>query len=729
MIFSLVQDFSEALAAMPREHPRYRILKLIDEAIRRDVHFIDRHPTTFFQCMWNTCWWYDCPEAAKYYEEPENGWQESPPWEHERPKLHCLLSGWRTKKELSIPGYWWLRSLRPPSMHLGTAQRAIFLGHMSEVKCVAIAPEGRRIASGSRDMTVRIWDADTGSEMMVLRGHQHWVVAVAFSPDGRRIGSAGDNTVRIWDADTGEQLACLTANEYAARCVTFSPDGQSIVTGSGDKIIRIWDSKSAKLLQTLVGHQHFVTGVAITRDNRRIVSSSDDMTVRVWDSETGKQLHRLEGHAKSVSCVAVSPDGRWIVSGSSDQTVRVWDMETGAPLRCVSDPGSIVTSVAVSDDGRQIISGSYDNLVHIWSSETGELVRELNGHVSFVNDVAVVSGKIASGSSDGSVRLWDAEGGEQIRPLIVDRAHVKDAVFSPDGQWVATAQGKTISIWDSDAMTELARLIGHENVVNCIAIPRDARRIVSGSSDKTMRVWDVESGAQVAVLCGHEGSVASVALSLDGQWIVSGSSDKTIRVWDLGRAQVRCVLRGHLDEVKCVAFSADGRRIASGSTDGVRVWDAATCDEPTMVLHLFADWWRKALTTDTTDSGRRPDSAESVAFSADNQRIYIGSPRSNRVWVCDAETGKQLTWIRGRYDVAALAAVSANSSPLVLRSGVRMWGRGWGIFVEEATNCFVAMAPTGNRPHRISTDPFSRRWVCPIAEYMYLFQLEGCTDK
>ena len=67
MIFDLVKDFADVLEAMPQEHPRYRILKLLDEAIRRDVHFIDRHPTTFFQCMWNTCWWYDCPENQKFY--------------------------------------------------------------------------------------------------------------------------------------------------------------------------------------------------------------------------------------------------------------------------------------------------------------------------------------------------------------------------------------------------------------------------------------------------------------------------------------------------------------------------------------------------------------------------------------------------------------------------------------------------------------------------------------
>ena len=134
MIFNLIQDFADALAAMPRAHPRQRILKLLDEAIRRDVHFIDRHPTTFFQCMWNTCWWYDCPEAGRHYERPKDSSSlENPPWDHCGPRVSTLLESWRRSKEKEmVPGFRWLRSLRPPFSHLGTAQTAVFRGDSVE---------------------------------------------------------------------------------------------------------------------------------------------------------------------------------------------------------------------------------------------------------------------------------------------------------------------------------------------------------------------------------------------------------------------------------------------------------------------------------------------------------------------------------------------------------------------------------------------------------------------
>src|SRR6187401_2357414 len=110
MIFPLVQDFADAFSAMPREHPRYRILKLLDEAIRRDVHFIDRHPTTFFQCMWNSCWWYDCPDLKEFYapaEVKKNEAFESP---DKGPMLFLVLEQWRREKEDRTPGFQWLRS-------------------------------------------------------------------------------------------------------------------------------------------------------------------------------------------------------------------------------------------------------------------------------------------------------------------------------------------------------------------------------------------------------------------------------------------------------------------------------------------------------------------------------------------------------------------------------------------------------------------------------------------
>src|SRR5437764_2653401 len=121
MIFPLIQDFADTLDAMPSEHPRQRILTLLDEAIRRDVHFIARHPTTLFQCLWNSCWWYDSPEAeGRYHAAPDERGEKQTPRQHAQDRLHEWMQQWRQDRERAAAAVW-VRALCPPSVPLGGA--------------------------------------------------------------------------------------------------------------------------------------------------------------------------------------------------------------------------------------------------------------------------------------------------------------------------------------------------------------------------------------------------------------------------------------------------------------------------------------------------------------------------------------------------------------------------------------------------------------------------------
>jgi hypothetical protein len=189
-----------------------RLLKLLEKAIRRDVHFIDRHsgdyPQALFQCLWNHGWWYDCPAAAAHYTPPAGGWPNGvPPWGGKPPKLCDLLQRWRDETEPDRP---WLRALRPPSVHLASPLQAILRGHEGGVSSVAFSADGGRIVSGSYDNSVRLWDAASGAELACLSGHEETVTSVAFSADGGRIVSGSwDKSVRVWDAASGECLEVI----------------------------------------------------------------------------------------------------------------------------------------------------------------------------------------------------------------------------------------------------------------------------------------------------------------------------------------------------------------------------------------------------------------------------------------------------------------------------------------------------------------------------------------
>jgi hypothetical protein len=322
-VFDLAMDFTRAGERLPVDHPARRPLRLIEQALRSDLHFLARHPTALFACLWNRCWWYDCPEAAAHYDPPPGGWPaEGPPWARpSRERLATWLESWRRAKERTTPHFSWLRSLRPPPFPLGGAELACIRGHNDRVDSVAFDPDGRRIVTGSDDGTVRVWDTQSGVELACLRGHTRLVHSVAFDPDGRRLVSwSWDNTVRVWDAQSGAELACLRANTCCGT-IPFGRHYVGLVTGSDDGTVRVWDAQSGAELAWLRGHTGEVFSVAVAPDGRRLVTGSEDRTARVWDVESGECLEVIEGTDNVQASAATGSGLRWRARSCGLETV------------------------------------------------------------------------------------------------------------------------------------------------------------------------------------------------------------------------------------------------------------------------------------------------------------------------------------------------------------------------------------------------------------------------
>lgn len=317
--------------------------------------------------------------------------------------------------------------------------------HDFGVTAMALSSDGKWIASGSIDKTVRLWDATTLAPTPYLRGL--WEAksqsTVAFGPDGRWdvtysmvregvgistpvaasrdgrwiVAGYEDGGVRVWDASIAEHVVCSRGHSPVQE-VVVAPDNRCVASGYRgyhgvpDGTIRLWDLVSRRELACLSGHKDAVAALAFSCDSRRLLSGSHDRTVRVWDGETGFELLCLRGHEDWVHCVTYSHDDCEIVSGSRDKTVRVWDGRRGAELAVLRGHEDAVLSVACSPDGKRIASGAYDKTVRIWDACSGKEVACLKGHSGGVGDVVFSPDglRIASRSWE-SVRVWDARNG------------------------------------------------------------------------------------------------------------------------------------------------------------------------------------------------------------------------------------------------------------------------------------------------------------------------------
>jgi WD40 repeat protein len=207
-------------------------------------------------------------------------------------------------------------------------------GHIGEVYAVKFSPDGKKIASGSRDMTIMTWCVQSGLQLRTLRGHEGSIRCIAWTPDSKFVISGGfDKTVRVWDALAGKQAMKPLTGLYDVRCIVLNATASVMITASTDKAIEIWDCafskrKEATLRHTVQGDKGRTgqwMSISLSPDERFLVSSGYGRALHIWEVATAQKVRVLEGHTAYISSVSWSREGDYIVSSSWDQSVCVWE--------------------------------------------------------------------------------------------------------------------------------------------------------------------------------------------------------------------------------------------------------------------------------------------------------------------------------------------------------------------------------------------------------------------
>jgi WD40 repeat protein len=407
-------------------------------------------------------------------------------------------------------------------------------------RTLAFLPDGRSLAAGCLDSSIRVWDLEK-KEVTTTLTTSGPVTSFDSSRDGTLFAAAcGRPIVHVWDSGTGKELHRIDTHCWQTSLVRFHRDGKTLLTAGNQGGIRFWDAAGGQNLpRPGESHQGRVTSIAVSPSGETLASGAEDGTVCFWDLPKKRLNSRAEAHENPVLSLSFSPDGRTLASGSGD-AVCLWEVQTGVRRLKIKDSGGgLVVKVAFLGDGKTLAVATSDSRIDLWDARTGDRLRIVAEREGPVTSLLSIEGRKALAWSDhlGAVSTLTLDDGHDPVKLIAQPpGSLFSLSLSPDQRTLAAGGDHgEIRIWNLDRKKTCLELTGGSRAIESLAHSPDGRLLASVGSDSSLRLWDLASGHEILALRHEDGPPLSVAFTPDGKELAVGMARSTIVVWNLAR--------------------------------------------------------------------------------------------------------------------------------------------------------------------------------------------------
>ncbi|RFU78506.1 hypothetical protein TARUN_3753 [Trichoderma arundinaceum] len=446
---------------------------------------------------------------------------------------------------------------------------AEFSGHTDTITYAAFSEDTQRLASASRDGTVKIWDEPTRKCLATYDyGSSHQIIG--FSPNGLTFLMISKfKGIQLLDSTKTASKLTVSVHDNV-RAAAFSPDSRTLVYVNSDGIITFLDLLSGTTLEGEGANSAAGTGaegLVFFSDSNRLISPMKRQVysghhVGIWNTSNATCDFLLKGHRASISYIILSKDEKRITSASYDKTIRVWDAQVGTCIAIYDGHDEPINSIAYSADERLLISANTNSDFKVWDTSL-ESQGKADGHESAVLEVVFSPDKkrIITTSGDRTVKLWDVAIGKCIATGINHR------LFA----WIPMMVPQDIPSAPFDHIMNTHGLFGWPRSVKFCS---NSSKFLSASEsprNDELKLWDSRTGEYEFLLQRGEHAIMSVAFSPDGTTIASTSRDGKLMCWDAVTRKLHTSFGDQTYGISSSAYSPDGTQLVLACDDGANI--------------------------------------------------------------------------------------------------------------------------------------------------------------